>query len=545
MFNAKSETRQQHRQLMQLLSLTVIFVCLITAIMLINPVPVQASSKVKISSIKFSPKSADISLRKITNVTLTFNIDKNVSGANYAIVQLKNGNKKRNVGGFAKVNGKRVSFTFKAAPTDLPNTESARIGNGKWTVSKVTLKKAIPQRKWISGYWLGWTWWSGHWQTTYIIPKSSLASGTTTSKTSFRIYEGKATSINCSAPKTVEATGTATFKATLKTGGKVMKNKQIEFRFYPSSTTGSLVTKKTKTNSKGVATVTLNSAEISKFGDNLYCSATYAGQAKKYRGSGNLKPTNTKVTRETLVITGDTSKWDGHSGVRTYTARVVSNKKGTPVPNINVDFRLSFSNGYFTSGSAKTNANGIATVNLEMDRTDWKKNGTAQLSILFNNSPPACYKIGSRSWTSSSLPMKQGTIKYKIDTSKIEITDRNGVDWGKGSVSNAYQININGNAFIDEAGKALNIFGTADDVGTFSGTFIGDNITFSEKLCLESRSRLSGSYAYFYSSDIIPAFNNATQMNITFSLKSFQAIMEEEYTYVPASPTVDMVYKWK
>ena len=343
-------------------------------------------TKIKVTSVKFSPKSFDVTLEK--------------------------------------------EKTIKATPSNWSKAFSDQLTKGKWKVSKVVFKKATPQPKkkyFVNGYWDAfWRWHAGYWVTPIKVSKP-LATVKVNNKATFELFEGNPTHVTLAASpaSSVKATGTMTYTAKLTSGNKPVANAYVIFNFYGESINVSLrdksrMTCKAKTNASGIATLTLKKDVVSLFTNGesyISCISSFAGTAKKYKVSSSANYTATKVEKEKLIISSfDTSAWDGHSGSGSYSAKVVD-ESGKGVEGVPIKFYLdsyasSNSRVHTTEANVTTDANGVATVhNLDIS---WYKGGYAILRTTFGYPYESAYYAIGESVESEKLPMEQGIMRYTI-----------------------------------------------------------------------------------------------------------------------------------
>ena len=364
----------------RILAFVGVFCLVFTTTVMLDGNEVQAASKSSVRQVAFSPKGVDLTLANgEKKVKLTMTLSKQVKGANYAIVTLKNGKKARTVEGKIKASGKKITMTLQAVPYGWRMLDQ-RVAKGNWKVTKVVLKKSTTKKTWRNGYYSGGKYYSGYWYDRLIVPKQNLASMNVKKNTVLKLTEGSIPSIRLTrSVAKVNATGSVTFTATLKAGSKALSNKPVVFNFY-GSTSGIVYGDKAaykitvNTNASGVATYTVPSSilqrEVFMSNKSIACVASYAGQSKKYKRA-NTAAVYTEITKEQIKMSYDTSLLiPANEGIYGYGAKKISVKvmNGTkPVANtaIKIDFK-SDSSGYSAPASQTltTDANGIATCNV-------------------------------------------------------------------------------------------------------------------------------------------------------------------------------------
>ena len=379
MNNYDAVTKRKLSLKTRILTFAVIFCLVFTTSVMLDGNEAQAASNSSVRQVAFSPKSVDLTLANDEKkVKLTMTLSKQVKGANYAIVTLKNGKKTHTIKGKIKASGKKITMTLQAVPYGWSILDQ-RVAKGNWKVTKVILKKSTTKKTWRESYFSGGQYYSGYWYDRIIVPKKNLASMNVKKNTVLKLTEGSVPSIRLTrSVAKVNATESVTFTATLKAGSKALSNRPVVFNFY-GSTSGTVYGHKAdykatvNTNSSGIATYTVPSSilqrEVFMSTEGIACVASYAGQAKKYK-QANTAAVYTAITKEVIKMSYDTSLLKPAPEIYGFGAKKISVKvmRGTkPVANtaIKLDFK-SESRGYSAPASqtVTTNANGIAECNV-------------------------------------------------------------------------------------------------------------------------------------------------------------------------------------
>ena len=467
-------------KLMRLLSFIVVFFMIVTSAIVFNMSEVNAapSQALKITSIKWSKTSVDVTLRESKALTVKLNVKvKNTyKKSNRIKVVIQNINTKKKLTAYTNKKGGKVEFSLTNAKKDI----------GKWKVISVS---AITQTKKTVGTKPGY-WGNGIWYPsvplTQVVDKNLKTVKPSNNTKVLKVTCAPRSKTTLSVPGSVAASDTQIkLSATLKTEkGKSIAGETIKFQaVFDTVENGKLAirSKSAKTNSKGVATVVLSIPASNNRGFKV--SAFYNGKSKKYCASSAQKNV-ARVKENTKFISGPV--WDGRTGTKTFQVKLVVNggkNNGKPVVGMPIDWHFgnadknNFPEMQFTRLNNKattTNAQGVATLTTNV--TKWLNYkvvvgvGTGRDDPKYNLPKDASYNI-----------TRKETIKYyTLDTSKLSLTGSGDYDLGTNwfALTNpASKVNMRiygaQGVFIDEKGNPL------PTANTFVGKHVRTKTTYS------------------------------------------------------------------
>ncbi len=314
--------------------------------------------------------------------------------------------------------------------------DSSKKNAGTWKVISVkSVKLSKTKTKWVPGKWLGGQWIEGYQGYKYSAKTLSTAKLTKAQKkAALKVIRGKGTKLALTAASSNYASkGTLDVKATLKDeNGKPVKGAKVKFLARPGlkgkeAAYGVLTTTIT-TDSKGIAQGSIKVPRESS-GEKSYrgfgVTATYGGAAKKYVASFSATKYITQPKEPAQLESN--IEWDGHTGNKDFTMKVVSTDTKKPVEGVPVkwEFTESGKTAVAFTVSADTNKDGVATAKVLLEPTEWN-----DWSITVTAGEIHSPYIVAKSKT-ATVKKKQRTVKYTFNKNKVSLLNHAGKDWLK------------------------------------------------------------------------------------------------------------------
>ena len=444
--------------------------CLIfTTVLVATPQEVLAAPQntMSVKSVKWGKKTVDTTLSSTYqqyNVSLNIKLTNTVKNCNSVLVTIQNTKTKKKMSAEVDKKGGTATFAFNNTKGHL----------GKWKVVSLQARKVTKRKSTTTpGYWFFFF---------YVPPKTTHYADKVTKLKTVNVKSSKTVSIICGQPtnlvvstvRSIYASDKTTkISATLKTAkGKVVANKKICFQLTPNITGAKPLVVYATTDKKGVATVAAAKVPQHNYSEDSFSgftvSAFFEGTKKKFCASVSKGVTVAQPKEKTQIVLAPV--WDGHTGTRTFTTKVVvaeGKNKGLPVVGapLTWDFvdadRTTDGYGYHDDASLKTNSAGISTLNKKIDKWINYKVSIFATSRAHLSMSDTAYRFPAK--VTYTISRQQGTKYYSLDMSKISLLGpgdgiyKNTIWFDVDSTASKSRMRVYGapGVFVDEKGMPL------------------------------------------------------------------------------------------